>query len=190
MRMVADLLGGCSIDTRLEDVLAVDELLADEAGDGNHGEAPVVELLHLDALHVVGRLALAEAEGVPRVVAGDVGVLLEEQAGRLKGRLPRLVDAVGLGEDDADAEGHSEEGGDLLEVVDGGAGDGRVEEEGGALDLLAHEEAKRSKHGNTAVGDLNIGEALRLGLVDVVVEAEGVNAVAEGGASLFRGEDG
>jgi len=72
----------------LEDVDAVDELLSDEAGDGDHGQAPIVELLHLDVLHVVGGLTIAEVERVPCIVAGDMVVLLKEQAGRLKRRLP------------------------------------------------------------------------------------------------------
>jgi hypothetical protein len=71
-------------------------------------------------------------------------------------------------------------------VVDGGAGDISVEEERRPLDLLANEKAERGKHGDAAVGDLRVGVALRLSLVDVVEEAECVDAGAERGASLFR----
>jgi|AntAceMinimDraft_5_1070358.scaffolds.fasta_scaffold95156_1 hypothetical protein len=98
------------------------------------------------------------------------------------------VDAGDLSEDDADAKSHPEEGGDLLEVVDGRAGDGSVKEEARALDLLADEKAERGEHGDAAVGDLHVSEALRLGLVDVVVETESVDAGAEGGASLLKSE--
>ena len=69
-------------------------------------------------------------------------------------------------------------------MVDRGAGDLRVEEEGGALDLLADEEAERREHRDAAVGDLDVRVALGLGLVDAVVEAEEVDALGEGGAAL------
>ena len=98
------------------------------------------------------------------------------------------VDAADLGENDADTEGHPEEGGDLLEVVDGGAGDLGVEEEARALDLLADEETERGEHGDAAVGDLHVGETLCLSLVDVVVEAEGIDTVSEGSTTLSRRE--
>jgi len=61
-----------------EDVDTGVELLADHGGNGDHGHASVVELLHPDGLHVVGGLALAEAERIPSVVSGDVSVLQEE----------------------------------------------------------------------------------------------------------------
>jgi hypothetical protein len=41
------------------------------------------------------------------------------------------------------------------------------------------DEAERGEHGDAAVRDLHVGVALRLGLVDVVVEAEQVNALVE-----------
>jgi hypothetical protein len=71
-------------------------------------------------------------------------------------------------------------------VVDGGAGDRGVEEESGALDLLADVEAERGEHGDAAMGDLDVSVTLCLGLVDVSEEAKGVDALREGGASLFR----
>ena len=73
--------------------------------------------------------------------------------------------------------------GDLLEVVDGRAGDVGVEEEGGALDLLADEEAERGEHGDAAVGDLDVSVALSLAGLDAVEEAEGVDSLGERGAA-------
>ena len=95
------------------------------------------------------------------------------------------VDAVGLGEEDDGAEEAPEGSGHLLEVVDGRAGDVGVEEERRALNLLTDEEAERREHGNATVGDLRVGVTLRIRLVDVVEETEGVDAAVEGSATLF-----
>lgn len=95
------------------------------------------------------------------------------------------VDALGLVVEDEGAEEAPERSGHLLEVIDSGAGDLRVEEERGALHLLAHEEAERRKHGDAAVGDLDVGVTLSLGLVDAVEETEGVDASLEGSDALF-----
>ena len=76
--------------------------------------------------------------------------------------------------------------GDLLEVVDGGASHLGVEEEGGALDLLTDEEAESGEHGHATVGDLDVGVALSLGLVDAVEEAEEVDALGEGAVPWTR----
>merc|ERR1711943_79408 len=152
-----DLIGG-------DEVEAVDELLGDHAGDGDHRDAAVVDLLELHVVEPGLVLALGEVEGI-------------------EGVLPRVLDAGGLNGEDEGAEETPEEAGDLLKVVDGGAGDLGVEEEGGALDLLADEEAERGEHGNTAVGDLDVSVALGLAGVDAVEEAEGVNTLGEGGAA-------
>ena len=71
-------------------------------------------------------------------------------------------------------------------MVDGGAGDLGVEEEGGALDLLADEHADRGEHRDAAVGDLHVGVALRLGLVDVVEESEGVESILQRSAPFHE----
>ena len=71
-------------------------------------------------------------------------------------------------------------------MVDGGSGDPRVEEEAAALHLFADEEAERCEHGDSAVGDLDVGVALRLRLLDVVEEAEGVDALGERRAPLHE----
>jgi len=46
--------------------------------------------------------------------------------------------------------------------------------------MLTNDEAEGGEHGDAAVGDLHVGVALRLGLVDVVVEAEQVHALGAG----------
>ena len=61
---------------RLEDGLVVDELLREEAGGREHGEAAVLELLRLH-LGELGRVRGLEAEGVEADVAGVV-VLVED----------------------------------------------------------------------------------------------------------------
>merc|ERR1711943_41644 len=171
-----DLIGG-------DEVEAVDELLGDHAGDGDHRDAAVVDLLELHVVEPGLVLALGEVEGVEGVVTGGVVGLEEEELVGIEGVLPRVLDAGGLDGEDEGAEETPEEAGDLLEVVDGGAGDLGVEEEGGALDLLADEEAERGEHGNAAVGDLDVSVALGLAGVDAVEEAEGVDTLGEGGAA-------
>mmetsp|Transcript_28015 Transcript_28015/g.68959 ORF Transcript_28015/g.68959 Transcript_28015/m.68959 type:complete len:214 (-) Transcript_28015:133-774(-) len=180
--------------SHLQRVGAGGQLLANHAGDGDHRNAPVVELLELLFVDLVHALSLEEAEGVEPEVAGGVVSLEQEKVRRLEGVLPRELHARALGDDDDGGEGAPERGGDLLEVVDGGAGDVGVEEEGAALDLLADEEAERGEHGDAAVGDLHVGVALGLALVDAVEEAEDVQALGEGGdardeASLGGGLD-
>jgi hypothetical protein len=56
----------------------------------------------------------------------------DRQAPCLEGVLPREVDAVDLRGDNGHAQSGPEGHGHLLEVVDGGAGDGGVEQERGA----------------------------------------------------------
>ena len=170
------LIGGDEVET-------VDELLGDHAGDGDHGDAAVVDLLELHVVEPLGILTLGQAEGVEGVVSGGVVGLEEEELVRVEGVLPRLLDAVGLDGEDEGAEKAPEESGDLLEVVDGRAGDVGVEEEGGALDLLADEEAERGEHGDAAVGDLDVSVALSLAGLDAVEEAEGVESLGERGAA-------
>jgi hypothetical protein len=51
---------------------------------------------------------------------------------------------------------------------------------------LTDEESDSGEHGDAAVGDLDIGVALRLGLVDAVEEAEDVDALGEGRAALHE----
>ena len=171
------LIGGDEVET-------VDELLGDHAGDGDHGDAAVVDLLELHVVEPLGILTLGQAEGVESVVvSGGVVVLHEEELFRVEGVLPRRLDAVGLDGEDEGAEKAPEESGDLLEVVDGRAGDVGVEEEGGALDLLADEEAERGEHGDAAVGDLDVSVTLSLAGLDAVEEAEGVDSLGERGAA-------
>jgi hypothetical protein len=64
-------------------------------------------------------------------------------------------------------------------VGDRGAGDLSVEEEGGALDLLADKEADEREHGDSAVGELGLAEAADLVLVGALEEVEGVAARGE-----------
>ena len=54
------------------------------------------------------------------------------------------------------------------------------------LDLLADEHADRGEHRDAAVGDLHVGVALRLGLVDVVEESEGVESILKGAHPFTR----
>ena len=81
-----------------EDGLAVHELLRDEAGDREHGDAAVLDLLggHLREL---GRVLGLEAEGVEVDVTGVVLIVEEVEAGALVGRLPAVEGAAELGDE-------------------------------------------------------------------------------------------
>ena len=137
------------------DVEPVDELLRDQARDDDHGKASVVELLELFVVEPLHILARGEAERIPAVVSGGEVVLEEEQLVCLERVLPCSLHAGGLDGEDQGAQEPPEGGRHLLEVVDGGAGDFSVEEEAGALHLLANEETERGEHGDAAVGDLH-----------------------------------
>merc|ERR1711943_3139 len=152
-----DLIGG-------DEVEAVDELLGDHAGDGDHRDAAVVDLLELHVVEPGLVIALGEVEGIEGVVTGGVVGLEEEELVGIEGVLPRVLDAGGLNGEDEGAEE-------------------TPEEDGGALDLLADEEAERGEHGNAAVGDLDVRVALGLAGVDAVEEAESVDTLGEGGAA-------
>jgi hypothetical protein len=56
---------------------------------------------------------------------------------------------------------------------------GKTQEEG-AGPGRTDDEAEGGEHGDAAVRDLHVGVALRLGLVDFVVEAEQVHALRSG----------
>mmetsp|Transcript_29621 Transcript_29621/g.73994 ORF Transcript_29621/g.73994 Transcript_29621/m.73994 type:complete len:317 (-) Transcript_29621:14-964(-) len=169
-----------------DEVEPVDELLCDHAGDGDHGDASVVELLELLVVEPLHILARGELEGVELVVSGGEVILEEEQLVRLERVLPRFLHAVGLDGEDQGPQEPPEGGGHLLEVVDRGAGDVGVEEEAGSLHLLANEETERGEHGDAAVGDLHVSVALSLRLLNVVVETEEVDPISEWRAALDR----
>eukprot|EP00563_Minutocellus_polymorphus_P004713 CAMPEP_0181036520 /NCGR_PEP_ID=MMETSP1070-20121207/8903_1 /TAXON_ID=265543 /ORGANISM="Minutocellus polymorphus, Strain NH13" /LENGTH=148 /DNA_ID=CAMNT_0023114157 /DNA_START=82 /DNA_END=528 /DNA_ORIENTATION=+ len=132
----------------LEDALAVDGLLCEESSGGEHGKAAVLELLRLHLEELLGVLG-GEAEGVEAKVTGVV--FGEELSGGVNGGLrgvdPSLLGAELLGGTDGGDEGDPELRGDLGDVADGGAGDGGIEEEGAALNLLANEETDGGEHG-------------------------------------------
>ena len=132
----------------LDDALSVACLLREETGGGDHGKTAVLELLGLHLEELLGVLG-GKAEGIEAEVTG--GVDGEELSGGIDGGLrgvnPALLGAELLGGADGGDESDPELGGDLGDVGDGGAGDGGVEEEGGALNLLTNEEADGGEHG-------------------------------------------
>lgn len=79
---------------------------------------------------------------------------------------------------------------DLRELVDGLASDVtvKVEEQGEVLKLLANNESKGSKHGNTAVGDLALAPAADIRDSGSGGEAKRVPDTSKGsaGCSLSR----
>merc|ERR1719478_1058508 len=148
--------------------LAGDGLLQQEGGGGEHGEAAVRELLLLHLAELGGVLGLeaerVEAE-VARVVAGaEGGLRLELLAVQLT---EAGLDAERLGGADA-AEHHEPDGrGQLQDLLDGGAAVGGEER----VELLLHDEAKRSQHRHAAVRQLRLAEAEHLELALALHEA-------------------
>ena len=131
---------------RGQQVHSLHELLSDHAADGDHRDSAVVQLLHLHVVEPLVVLALREAQRVEAIVAGDVVGLEQEQFGCHEGVLPRDLHARRLGDEDGRADEPPCDPGDLLEVVDSGSRDLRVEEEGGSLHLFADEKPERREH--------------------------------------------
>ena len=96
----------------LEDALAVNGLLGEESGSGEHGKAAVLELLGLHLEELLGVLG-HEAEGVEAEVTR--GVVGEELSGGVDGGVrgvdPALLGAELLGGADGGDEGDPELGG-------------------------------------------------------------------------------
>jgi len=166
-------------DVGREDVEAVNELLRDHTGDGDHGDAAVVEFLEAQNVEFFLRLAVTEAERVELQVTRGVAILQQEQLVGLARILPALLDAGGFNERDERTDREPERRRHLLEVVDGRAGDVRVEQKGGAFDLFADQETDSREHGHAAVGDFSLTVALEGASVDAVAEAEDVEAFRE-----------
>eukprot|EP00982_Pelagococcus_subviridis_P009773 30943-Pelagococcus_subviridis.AAC.12 len=120
-----------------------------------------------------------QPERVEAVVPRDVVGVHEEQLRGVERRLPRLLHARGLRDEDDGADEPPKQRRNLLKVVDGRTGDLRVEEEGRPLDVLADEKPQRGEHRDAPVRDLHVRVSLRLGLLDVVEEPERVDAVRE-----------
>jgi len=166
-----------------------DLLLDDHAGSGKHCQTAVAELLLLHGGELLGIGGL-EAKGVESDVSGVVAIVeLGKPGGSLDilvldhgllGHLPACVGTAELGDGDSGGEEGEEEGSgclDLGEVGVGGAGDGAVEE---GVEILGNEVSDGGEHGDTAVGNLGLTEALDFLDGEVVGKSEGVE-VAEGG---------
>lgn len=159
----------------LKDALAVCEFLCDEASSGEHRKAAMLELLGLHLLELGGVLG-PEAEGVEVDVAGHIVVTETELVLTLEvsGGHPPDLSAVHLGHGDGEDQDFPEGLGDLLEVGDGRAADLSIEQERGALDLLADQEANEGEHGDASVRELGLPEAADLVVVGAFEEVEGV----------------
>eukprot|EP00964_Phaeocystis_antarctica_P031999 scaffold18105_cov60-Phaeocystis_antarctica.AAC.3 len=154
--------------THLEELAARDALLDDHTGNGDHGEAAVVELLglHLLELRGVGRLEAERVEA--EVVARDVLRLHRPRGLRRRREVEGREDLRdGDGEDDRRPEGLQRrllEGGERRRVV---AREERVE-------LLGQREADGRKHRHARVLDLDLAVELDLALRRLGAEAERV----------------
>merc|ERR1719337_605976 len=138
-----------------------DELLRDHAGDGNHGEPAVVQLLRLHRLEL-GRVRRRQAERVP------AAVVAAQRAGLMVGPDRPALDVGVLKRKDAEdlqARNHKHDGRPeglqrrLLERNVGRHVDVAAEE---WVEVLTHKEAKRSEHRDAAVLQLDLAVKLDL----------------------------
>ena len=145
---------GLEVGELLEDSLLGDPVLVDEAADGDHGKAGVLDLGK--AVLLQGGLVLGKAEGIESEVPG-LTLALEG--------LEKSNNAEDLNEGDPEDDLGATT---LLNKVVVGIDGGDVGEEGEGV-LLLDEETEDGKHGETAVLELslaqdadieNIGEAL------------------------------
>mmetsp|Transcript_28190 Transcript_28190/g.47226 ORF Transcript_28190/g.47226 Transcript_28190/m.47226 type:complete len:295 (-) Transcript_28190:54-938(-) len=168
----------------LEDLSVVHKLLGNESGDGNHGKAAVVQLPGLLFLELRG-IGRREAKGIKTEVTHLVlGQQLVHAGG--VGTGPSDSHAVRLANADDDEERLPEAGLDLLELEDGGAGDGAVEE-GEVLESLTDDEAERGKHGNAPVRELGLAVSAHVLYGGGRQETSGVEHVGEGGGDSGQG---
>ena len=161
-----------------EDVQAVDQLLRDHAGDGDHRQAAVVDFLQSRFGHVFSGLVVGQAERVKAPLARDVVVVQGEQLAGERIR-PAFLDASGFQQEDGGANQAPNQSRGLLEVVDGRTGDLRVEQERGAFNLLTNQETDGGNHGNAAVSNLRFAETLQVAAVDAFAKTEDVQAFRE-----------
>jgi len=157
-----DLREGLEVAELLEDSLLGDPVLVDEAADGDHSKAGVLDLGKAVALE--GGLILGKAKGVESEITG-LTLALE---GLEKSNNAEDLDE-GDPEDDLGAA-------TLLHEVVVGINGGHLGEEGESV-LLLDEEAEDGKHGEAAVLELGLAEHAE---VEHVREAKGVEANVAG----------
>ena len=134
---------GLEVSELLEDSLLGDPVLVDEAADGDHGKAGVLDLGK--AVLLEGRLILGKAEGVEGEVSG-LTLALEG--------LEESNDTEDLDEGDPEDDlGATTLLNEIIVGVDGS----HLGEEGEGV-LLLHEEAEDGEHGEAAVLELSLAE--------------------------------
>ena len=138
-----DLREGLEVVELLKNSLLRDPVLVDEATDGDHGKARVLDLSQAVALE--GRLVLGQAERVEGEVTG-LALALE---GLEKSHHAEDLDE-GDPEDDLGAT-------TLLNEIIVGVDGSHLGEEGEGV-LLLHEEAEDGEHGEAAVLELSLAE--------------------------------
>ena len=149
-----------------------DLLLNAHARGGKHSEATVLQFLclHLGELLGIGGL---QAKGVKSNVSGVVVVPEETTEGKvhlllvvvhdgLWGCDPALESAAGLADADGNGKREEECGSNFLNLGKVGVGGARNLSSKERVEALADEVADGGHHGDAAVGDLGLAEALHL----------------------------
>jgi hypothetical protein len=169
---------GLEVGKLLQGALLGEELLVDDATEGDHGKAAVLHLNEAAAGEGLG--VLAEAKGVEAKIAGLAAVREHVARGQLEVVREELNSADGEEHLPQASGGHNEE------VVDGGSA---VLELGQARNLL-RDHAGEGEHAHASVLELSLAQPLD---VKVVGEANGVEAhiagqgAVEGGGALEEG---
>mmetsp|Transcript_30666 Transcript_30666/g.64173 ORF Transcript_30666/g.64173 Transcript_30666/m.64173 type:complete len:245 (-) Transcript_30666:130-864(-) len=153
-----------------------DDSLVDEAANGDHGKAGVLELGEL--ISPEGRLVSREVERVEAEVTRGTAIGEHGARGDLAGVAENLNGAEGE-EDLPQATGRDSEESLGSKLV--------VEARKRQVGLLLNDEAESAEHGNTAMLQLSLTEPLQ---VEIVGEAERVKANVAGKGSIQPGRAG
>mmetsp|Transcript_37803 Transcript_37803/g.63597 ORF Transcript_37803/g.63597 Transcript_37803/m.63597 type:complete len:247 (+) Transcript_37803:216-956(+) len=152
-----------------ESLLASGQLLTDDASEGNHGQATVVELPGL-TLHEVLGVGGLEAKRIETKIAGRIPLaqsphttllVLNDVVEAVDGVHPAICEPVTLSAGNGEHDSSPEDAGHLLEVVDAGSSDLAVEQ---GVEVLTNRETEDAEHRHAPVSELRL--AVELDLVD------------------------
>ena len=146
----------------LEEGFASDPVVVDHTADGQHSQAPVLDLLQLKSLHFFLGLILLVSQRIKAKVSRDSVLVLEHGFhGNVTVVGPELKDSHT--KDNLEHGRDSDRGGGEVGVINV-----CVSRDGGEL---LNDESNGGKHGGSSVLDLGLAEPLH---VEVIGEAKGV----------------
>ena len=168
-----------------EDVQAVDQLLRNHAGDGDHRQAAVVDFLQSRFSHVLGGFVVRQTKRVKTPLPRDVVIVQGEQLVGERIR-PAFLDAGGFQQEDGGTNQAPNQPRGLLEVVDGWTGDLCIKQKRRPFDLFANQETDGSNHGDATVRNLGFSVPLQVAAVNALAKAEDVETFRERSARAIQ----